>query len=119
MSTQVEWKLAAVELHDAWTDFILSRQSMNCTRTTLAWYRHTVGAFLTWLEERGVTTPEEVTARYVREFIAELAGKGRADKTLHANARAIRTLLRFWYAEGYMSTLVKFDMPRMEKRRLP
>jgi site-specific recombinase XerD len=92
---------------------------MNCTPATLEFYRHTAGAFLSWIEHMGVTDPQEVTARHVRQYLAGLIASGRKDTTLHANARAIRTLLRFWHSEGYTASLVKFDMPRLEKKRLP
>jgi site-specific recombinase XerD len=116
--TQV-WKLASVALYDAYTDFILSRQAMNCTPATMEFYRYTAGAFLQWIEGQGVTGPEQVTARHVRGYLAGLISKGRKDTTLHANARAIRTLLRFWHAEGYLPQAVQFDMPKLEKKRLP
>ena len=116
---QQKWTLASVALTDAYTDFILSRQAMNCTPATLEFYKHSAGAFLSWVEERGVTDPQEVTERYVRQYLAQLLNAGRKDTTLHANARAIRTLLRFWYAENYIPQLIKFDMPRLEKKRLP
>jgi site-specific recombinase XerD len=92
---------------------------MNCTPATLEFYKYTAGAFLSWVEAQGVTTPEEVTARYVRGYLAGLLAAGRKDTTLHANARAIRTLLRFWHAEGYLLNAVRFDMPKLEKKRLP
>lgn len=114
-----EWMLASVALRDAYTDFILSRQAMLCTQSTMQFYRFTTGVFLTWCELQGVTSPEEVTARYVRQYLAELATKGRKDTTLHANARAIRTLLRFWHNEGYIPLPVKFEMPKLAKKRLP
>ncbi len=117
--TQAKWTLASVALTDAYTDFILSRQAMNCTRATLEFYKHTAGAFLSWVESQGVTDPQEVTARHVRQYLAQLIANGRKDTTLHANARAIRTLLRFWYAENYITALVKFDMPKLSKKRLP
>jgi site-specific recombinase XerD len=117
--TQAKYTIASVALLDAYTDFMLSRQAMNCTPTTLVFYSHTAGAFLSWISEQNVISPEEVTARHVRQFIAGLADKGRKDTTLHANARAIRTLLRFWHAEGYLPAPVKFDMPKLEKKRLP
>jgi site-specific recombinase XerD len=116
---QQKWTLASVALTDAYTDFILSCQAMNCTLATLDFYRHTAGAFLSWVESQGVTDPQEVTARFVRQYLAQLLNAGRKDTTLHANARAIRTLLRFWHGENYIPALVKFDMPRLEKKRLP
>ena len=92
---------------------------MQCSLATLEFYKYTAGAFLKWVEAQSVTSPDQVDARLVRQYLAELAGKGKADKTLHAHARAIRTLLRFWYAEKYIPALVIFAMPRMEKKRLP
>jgi len=92
---------------------------MQCSPATLEFYKYTAGAFLKWVEAQSVTNPDQVDARLVRQYLAELTGKGKADKTLHAHARAIRTLLRFWYAEKYIPALVTFAMPRMEKKRLP
>jgi hypothetical protein len=66
-----EWPLASVALRDAYTDFMLSRQAMNCTPYTLAFYHYTVGKFMQWIEQR-INSPEELTARYVREYIAQL-----------------------------------------------
>jgi site-specific recombinase XerD len=85
----------------------------------MSFYRHTAGVFVAWIAERGVTSPAEVQARHVREYLAELAGNGKADTTLHDHARAIKTLLRFWHAEGYLTAPVKFDMPKLLKKRLP
>lgn len=111
--------LASVALLDAYTDFILSRQAMNCTPVTMSFYRFTAGKFLEWIANQNVTSPDQVTARHVRQFIAELAGRGLQDTTVHGYARAIRTLLRFWYTENYIPQPVRFDMPRLGKKRLP
>ncbi|MEW6400824.1 MAG: tyrosine-type recombinase/integrase [Chloroflexota bacterium] len=112
-----KWTLASLALTDAYTDFILSRQVKQCTPATFEFYKYTTGVFLKWVESQSITSPNEITARYVREYLAGLIGK--SDKTIHAHARAIRTLLRFWHEEGYMPAPVKFDMPRMAKKRLP
>jgi len=114
-----QWNLASLVLTDAYTDFILSRKAMNCTPATIRFYRFTAGAFLSWCETQGITSPEEVTARQVRQYLARLIDANKKDTTVHANARAIRTLLRFWHAENYMSVLIKFSMPKLEKKRLP
>jgi integrase/recombinase XerD len=119
IKTKHEWALASVALRDAYTDFILSRQAMNCTPSTLAFYKYTAGKFLEWIESRGVTSPDEVTARYVREYIAELVSLGRADTTVWDHARAIKTMLFFWHNEGYTPALVKFELPKLSKKRLP
>ena len=100
LKTTARWTLASVALTDVYTDFILSRQAIYCTPATLEFYKHKAGAFLSWVESQGVTTPQEVTARLVRSYLAGLLAAGRKDTTLYANARAIRTLVRFWYASS-------------------
>lgn len=117
--TQTKWTLASFALHDAYTDFILSRQAIQCTRATLEFYKHTAGAFLSWLESQSVTSPEQVTGRLIRQYIAELSDRGKKDTTLHAHARAIRTLVIFWHTENYIPALIKFEMPKLLKKRLP
>ena len=80
--TTQTWYLTSAAVRDTYTDFILSRQAMNCTVATLTFYRNTVGKFLEWNEQRGITSPEEVTARYIREYIAELSARGLADTSV-------------------------------------
>jgi hypothetical protein len=48
--TKTSWSLASLALTDIHTDFILSRQAMNCTHDTMSIYRFTVGNFLEWIE---------------------------------------------------------------------
>lgn len=117
--TKIASALASIALHDAYTDFVLSRQAMNCSPFTLRFYRFTAGAFVTWISNQGLTGPEQVTARYVRQYLAMLADRGLQDTTLHDYARAIRTLLRFWHAENYLPAPVGFEMPKLAKKRLP
>ena len=118
-TTQQKWNLASLALNDAYTDFILSRQAMQCAPATMEFYRYTTSVFLVWAEGQNVTTPEQVNARLVRYYLADLVSKGKSDKTVNAHARAIRTLLRFWYAEKYIPAPVILTMPKMEKKRLP
>jgi len=44
--TTPKWMLASVALAAVYTDFILSRQAMNCTTATMEFYKHTAGMFL-------------------------------------------------------------------------
>lgn len=92
---------------------------MNCTTATIQFYSFTAGAFLSWCEAQGLTSPEDVSARYVRHYLAQLAEARKADRTIHAHARAIKTLTRFWHVEKYIPELIKFDMPKIAKKRLP
>ena len=116
---QQKQTLASVSLKDAYTDFELSRRAMQCTSATLAFYKYTAGRFLSWLTERGIASPDEVQAKHVREYLAELVGNGKSDNTVHDNARAIKTLLRFWNIENYMPSPIAFAMPKVSKKRLP
>lgn len=97
----------------AYQDFILSRQSLRCSKATMEFYKYTAGKFVEWLGDR---VP---TAYLVRQYLAELAEQGKKDTTLHDHARAIRTLVRFFHAEGYIETPIKFEMPKLDKKRLP
>jgi integrase/recombinase XerD len=110
------FNIQSVALRDAFTDFILSRQAMQCTPATLKNYAWTLGRFINWLEGQGVISPEEVTARNVRNYLALYADK--SDWTLNGHARTIRTLLRFWHKEGYLPQAVTFDMPKVRQKRL-
>jgi site-specific recombinase XerD len=117
--TAVEtWALSSVELQDAFTDFILSRQAALCSENTILYYRFTCGAFVKWLEEQNVTRPDETSARHVRAYLAELAGRGLADRTVFDHAGGIRTMLRFWYAEKYISGPITFTMPKVAQKHL-
>jgi site-specific recombinase XerD len=123
MTSQVKtiqkWTLASVALTDGYTDFFLSRQAIRCTPETLTFYNHTAGKFVLWLESQSICAPGEVGARHVRAYLAKLIGEGKASTTVHDHARAVRTLLRFWYSEKYLPEPVTFAMPKIEKKRLP
>jgi site-specific recombinase XerD len=113
------WNLASLDLQNAYTDFILSRQAMNSSPKTIEFYKYTAGAFLTWIENQGVTDPVDISARHVRQYLAARLDQGKKDTTLHADARAIKTLLRFWYSENYIPETIHFEMPKLEKKRQP
>jgi site-specific recombinase XerD len=113
------WTLASPDLKDPFTDFMLSRQAMNCTPATLEWYRHTAGVFLAWCEQQGITSTDQIKAKHIRQYIAEMASSGKKDNTCHDHARAIRTLLRFFLNERYITEPVQFEMPKVAKERLP
>ncbi len=105
-----------ISLRDGLEDFILSRVAMQCTKATLQIYQKLLTPFIAWLEEQGLTVPQEVTARHVRQYLALYADK--SDWYLNGIARAIRTLVRFWHQEGYLSQPVTFDMPKVRQKRL-
>lgn len=114
--TAIKFNLESIALSHVWTDFTLSRQAMQCTPSTMQWYSFTAGAFVRWLAEQGVNSPDEITAAHVRQYLVNLQGK--SSNTIHGNARAIRTFLKFLFAEGHIIQAVKFDMPRLETKRM-
>lgn len=117
-TTIEKWVLGSVELQDAYTDFILSRQAMLCSDQTMQYYRYSCGPFVKWLEGQGVTAPDQISARHVRAYLAELAGRGNSDRTVFDRAGAIRTMVRFWHVEKYLSQPITFTMPKVAKKRL-
>ena len=86
-ATQQNWILASLALTDAYTDFILSRQAMQCTPATLDFHKQTPDVILAWIEHQGITSPDKMNARHVRQFLAELVGKGKAKKSQHVFIR--------------------------------
>lgn len=117
MSPKQQLHLASPSLQNAYSNFILSRQQ--CTQATLEFYKYTAGWFLLWAEQQGITSPDGITAQLIHEYLAGLAEKEKKDTTCHAHARAIRTLVRYWHAEGYIPEVVKVDMPKLSQKRLP
>ncbi len=117
-ATNSRKQLTGATLRAAYDDFVLSRQAAGCAPTTLQFYEFTSGKFVAWLEARGIDSPEAVTVRHIREYLAELASRGTTDTTVYDHARAIRTVLIFWNDEGYTNERVKFAMPKVEKKRL-
>jgi integrase/recombinase XerD len=110
--------LAFQQVKDAYLDFMLSRQAKSCTPQTLFHYNK-VKEFLLWTEGEGVTSLPDLQARHVRKFLAILNEQGKADTTCHGYARAIKTFVRFLFAEHLIPYEIKFDMPKLQKKRLP
>jgi len=106
-------------LQDSYLDFRLSRQAMLCTENTMAFYKKTLGKFVEWLSDNGVTTPTEISARQVREYLVNHKERGCSDSYIHAIARSIRTFIYFLHEESYIEETIKFKMPRIEQKRLP
>jgi site-specific recombinase XerD len=113
-----EWALASYALRDAFTDFIMSRQAMLCSPGTISWYSFTLGKVIKWLSENGVTAPEEITARHVRAYLSDMAGRGMSDSYINNHARAIRTLVKFLHSEKYIGEPISFQMPSIAEKRL-
>lgn len=105
-----------VSIHDAFQEFLLSRKAMQCSPKTLLTYRSVLGRFIRWLETQGVLKVNQVTAKHIRHFMAQLSGK---PWTLNGYGRAIRTLLLFWYSEELLPKKIEIRVPAVPKQKLP
>jgi integrase/recombinase XerD len=103
-------------IHEALTDFLLSRSAALRAPRTVEFYRETLKPFHEALVLAGIEDPARIEARHVRAFLSKVAARGAAPGTCHAYARAIRTWLRFLHREGYMERLVSFDLPRVPQQ---
>jgi len=110
---------APADLHAALEDFYLSRQAQRRTPATLKHYQYTAGEFVAWLQSRRLQLPSEIRPSHPRAWLAEISEKGVKDTTLHAKARGAKTLLRFWYEEGYLLSPIDLKLPRLDQKQLP
>ena len=110
--------LASPELFDAWTDFFLSRQTLNCTAATLHFYNMTSYKFLLWAEDHEIFSPRQIQSLHVRQFLSGMQNT-HTDRARHAYARGIKTLTIFFHEEKYMPERIKIDMPKLSKKVMP
>ena len=110
--------VSVTALYAAYQAFMLSRQAMRCTNKTLEHYQYGAGGFVSWLHGQGVSRVDDITAHHVRAYLVCLEGQGLKDTSQHAQARAIKTFLRWLVAEGDLdrSPMDKVKMPRLEQR---
>jgi len=104
-------------LSDAGLDFLLSRHAINCSPSTIKWYKFTLGKILDWFEKHGVHTPEQISGFLVRSLLAEMAAKGYSDSYIHSYARVIRTFVGFLFDEEYIDKPVKLQMPKLINKK--
>ena len=106
----------AVTLIDAFEDFITSREAMLDSPGTIRFYKLTAKSFVEWLN---LESPEEITLKHIGKYFSELREKDLSDSDIHGHARAVITLLRFFYDEGYISKSIRIVMTKISKTRLP
>lgn len=106
-------------LVDSYTDFMLSRQSMLLSKRTIEFYSYLLGDFIKWSQTQHINEPTDITARLIRQFLFEQSERGLSDYTIHGYARSVRAYVHFLANEGYIPAVVRFDMPKIKKRRLP
>lgn len=110
---------APLSINSVYDDFLLSRKSIRVSARTYEWYRSTLSKFLDVLIAQEITTPDQLTAKHIRAYIAELTSRNLSDSYIHGHARVIKTFVRFLANEEYISKPITFQMPRVRKKRLP
>ncbi len=102
-------------------EFLVDRQSRNCTPGTVAYYRRCLRLWADFVGEKGVTSAQEVTASHVRRFLVHLAERGHSPggvATVYAGVRAFLS----WYAQEYApegwSPLARVQSPKRPQERL-
>ena len=103
---------------DAFTDFILSREAMNVTSRTLDYYNFYLSKFTGYLKTQSIEKVEGLSSFHVRLFLKSLRDRELSDSYIHCFARVIRTFSRFLYKEEHISKPIHFEMPKIADKNL-
>lgn len=87
---------------------------------TIDAYGRDLTRYVTWLGERGVRDPDDVTLELVEEHVAELTRSGLASSSVERAASAVKGFHRFMLNDEISSVLPTADLPLPAKpARLP
>ena len=90
------------------------------SENTIASYGRDLARYVTWLAERGVTDPEDVTRQLIEEHVGALVDVGLAPSSVERAVSAIKGLHRFMVADELCSAFPTADLPLPAKpARLP
>lgn len=100
--------------------FYLDREVMGCTQLTLLWYRRYLGALLTWLTARGVTTAQGITLELLRAYVLEKQTQY-APKTVHHHASVAKVFCKWLASEGLVTVnpAERLPRPKLPQKVLP
>lgn len=96
--------------------FLLDCRSRNLAAGTLRFYQQKLQPLLAWLEQRGVTSPDEIRALHLRAWIVELADGSHTAGGVHAFYRAAKAFCTWLEAEGSVEVS---PMKRVRAPKLP
>ena len=80
--------------------FLLDCRARNLAAGTLLFYQQKLHPLLSWLEQRGVTSAEEIKALHLRGWLVELTSTGHTPGGVHAYYRAAKAFCTWLEAEG-------------------
>lgn len=97
-------------------DFLLDVQAANRAIGTLQFYREKLTAFLAYLAEQGITTPQAITPQSIRSFLISLQPH-HSTGGVHAYWRAMRAFMRFLLREDVLerNPLNRVRTPEVEQ----
>lgn len=109
------------ELELAVRGFLLDRQARNLSPSTLLWYRRYTAHLASWLTERQLTDPAQVTSRHLREYLVDLQSQDISAGTVHHHARCARAFFNWLVEEEILavSPMLRVKMPRVPQQVLP
>ena len=107
-----------MNLQDAYTDFILSREAINVTERTLSYYEFTLSKIVDYLRDSGVQEVDCLRAYHFRLLLKNLRERNLSDSYIHQYARVSKTFLSFIYKEGYIPQVIDFESPKIAAKHL-
>jgi site-specific recombinase XerD len=101
--------------------FMLHQEASHHTPRTLGFYTYTLQAFIAFLTQDGVDTPEGVTRHHIRQFMVHKQREGCTNSTVHGYARAVKTFLNFLVDEDVLgeTPMQSVTMPKLEEKVHP
>ncbi|MEN6480117.1 MAG: tyrosine-type recombinase/integrase [Anaerolineales bacterium] len=96
--------------------FLLDCRSRNLAAGTLRFYEQKLRPMLAWLEQHGITSPDEIKPLHIRAWIVELADGAHSAGGVHAYYRAAKAFCSWLEAEGSVETS---PMKRVRGPKLP
>lgn len=111
-----------MKLVDALEDFLLSKESANCSESTLDFYRRNVIVFIQYLQEEGVTGTDWCNAGTIERFLAKERRKKLSPHTVNARYRALRAFFN-WLQSRYkipspLADVVEPELPDKAPRQI-
>ncbi len=96
-------------------EFLLDARARQLTHATQRFYRQQLEGFAAYVATLGVTDLAGLTPGHIRSYLAALQDRNLRPHSIHAAARAIRTLCHFLEAEGIQPShpMRKVRMPRL------
>ncbi len=102
-------------MEDAREAFIDALAVAGRSDATCAAYDRDLLRYLSWLEERGVTDPQELSSRLLEEHAASLLAGGLAPSSIDRAICAVRGFQRFLVSEGTVAEVAPVKMAPMKR----